>query len=191
MTTTRQRRRPKKQQDEPPADPLDSDDQEHLVKEFAKEMEHQQELIASAFGSASVPLSCPSCAPRGCICAKDDDQSTTGGRKLLQWTHTLLAASLHGSAAYAVSALPTHHWKWSFLYLPFALMLLVGTSALFAIRKQQGLSSNEAVWLHQGMLLANVLTAGAGLYLRWDALSIEKSLQELKTSQCRYKQPVD
>lgn len=111
--------------------------------------------------------------------------------------------------ATATAALPSFT-KW-ILYLPFAIMLLVAACSLFLLRylaaaaapQPQGdihsssyyyYSSHddyyyfeESIWLHQGMLLANVLTAAAGLWLRYDHHSMNQSLEELKTSQYRYK----
>jgi hypothetical protein len=182
-TTTRQRRRETK---EDPVEPIDSDEQENLVSEMRAEMKRQEKSInrtfqVVAFGAALLSI----------LCSLYVEIRQTGTlpsiARLLRWTHGGLAAGLHLLAMHTATALPaSSRLKWIF-YLPAVITLFVGTGALFVVRKADTVDTDESVKLHQGLLLGNILTGVAGLWLRLDSLSMQKSLQDLKASQYKHK----
>jgi hypothetical protein len=198
MATTRRRRPNETESSLSPSDLLDSDDQECLLQDMTTEMERQQALICSAFRvvclvSAVTSLLCSLLVEWKQGSKKSSISSPSTSRSILQlegrfllWFHACLSAALHLSATYTASSLPpSNRMKW-IVYIPFACSLLAAFSALAVARNQ--VSVNESlVWFHHGVLLANAATSGAGLFLRWDAQSIHKSMQDLQASQYRYK----
>lgn len=193
-------------------EPMDEDEQQALVNKLDKETTQQQVHIDQAFRYLCITaaISCIMCTAYVHQTSKNkstNDNGNESSRKtnhltLFRWTHGILASLLHIISIRIVLIRTRNLNVWT-CHLPITFNLLLASVALFSARSLKSSKTDDllltmaaddennaeqnAIFLHYGLVISNLLVLCAALLLRWDAQSTEKAIQELKDSRYRHK----
>lgn len=202
-----------KNKDKEKVEPIDLDEQIRQTEILAKELTSQQETIHKAF---QVFCFCLAAATLLCAWwlelrqqAEDHEDLQHSPHKghtpsyvsMVRWGHAVCSAGLHVLASHVAMHQPDGRQMIYYLYLPAFVVVFVGAGALMAVRHAKeelknienvvilrGLSVlTLALVYHQGIVFANLLSAVAAVWIRYDSLTLHEQLHDLKESQYRYK----